>query len=133
MGMILSLAIAFVITPWLALKLMKPSKGHEENALEHAEAVIAHAESATVKWLKPKFTKLFRPFLQEEHGTRNRFLLAMLVFVLIAFSVALPVIGSVVLKMLPFDNKSEFQVVLEMPSDTRVEKTAQVLREMSLY
>ncbi len=133
MGMILSLAIAFVITPWLSLLLMKPSKVHKETALEHAEAVIAHAESATVKWLKPKFTKLFGPFLSDEHGSRNRILLALLVFLMIAFSVALPVVGSVILKMLPFDNKSEFQVVLDMPSDTRVEKTAQVLREMGQY
>jgi multidrug efflux pump subunit AcrB len=50
--------------------------------------------------------------------------------VMIAMSAALPAVGLVVLKMLPFDNKSEFQVVLDMPSDTRVEKTAQVLQEM---
>jgi multidrug efflux pump subunit AcrB len=43
----------------------------------------------------------------------------------------LPVIGLVILKMLPFDNKSEFQVILDMPAGTRVEKTDAVLREMS--
>ena len=135
MGMILSLAIAFVITPWLSLKMMKHTKAHdsEESVLAHAESVIAHTESAALKWLKPKFTKLFRPFLSDEHGSRNRILLALMVVIMIGLSTALPAIGSVILKMLPFDNKSEFQVVLDMPSDTRVEKTAQVLREMGQY
>ena len=133
MGMILSLAIAFIITPWLSLKMMKHTHAHEDSALGHAESVIAHTESKALKWLKPKFTKLFRPFLNDEHGGRNRILLGLLVVIMIAISTALPVIGSVILKMLPFDNKSEFQVVLDMPSDTRVEKTAQVLREMGQY
>jgi multidrug efflux pump subunit AcrB len=133
MGMILSLAIAFIITPWLSLKMMKHSHVNEDSALAHAESAIAHVESATLKWLKPKFTKLFRPFLNDEHGSRNRILLALMVVIMIALSTALPVIGAVILKMLPFDNKSEFQVVLDMPSDTRVEKTAQVLREMGQY
>ena len=128
MGMILSLAIAFVITPWLSLKLMKHS-----SEPEHADSAPAHADSATLKWLKPKFTKLFRPFLSDELGARNRKLLTLLVLVMIAMSAALPAVGLVVLKMLPFDNKSEFQVVLDMPSDTRVEKTAQVLQEMGKY
>jgi multidrug efflux pump subunit AcrB len=128
MGMILSLAIAFVITPWLSLKLMKHSSSHGDT-----EIGSAHTESATLRWLKPKFTILFRPFLSDEHGSRNRKLLTLLVLGLIGLSAALPVIGLVVLKMLPFDNKSEFQVVLDMPSDTRVGKTAQVLREMGQY
>ena len=133
MGMILSLAIAFVITPWLSLKLMKHKSTHEDTALAHVDTAIEHAESAAHKWLKPKFQKLFRPFLSDQHGGRNRKLLGLLVMGMIAVSVALPVVGMVVLKMLPFDNKSEFQVVLDMPSDTRVEKTAQVLREMGQY
>ena len=135
MGMILSLAIAFVITPWLSLKFMKHSNAHQhdESALAHAESAIAHAESATIKWLKPKFKTLFNPFLNDESGSRNRRLLTFMVVVMIGLSAALPVIGMVVLKMLPFDNKSEFQVILDMPSDTRVEKTAQVLREMGAY
>ncbi len=135
MGMILSLAIAFVITPWLSLKLMKHKGAHAGtgHAVAQVDTAIEHAESAALKWLKPKFQKIFRPFLNDEHGSRNRKLLALMVMGLIAMSVALPVVGLVVLKMLPFDNKSEFQVVLDMPSDTRVEKTAQVLREMGQY
>lgn len=133
MGMLLSLAIAFVITPWLALKLMKHTNTHADSTLAHVDAVIEHAESAAIQWLKPTFQKIFRPFLSEDKGGRNRKLLAVTVVSMIAGSVALPVVGMVVLKMLPFDNKSEFQVVLDMPSDTRVEKTDEVLREMARY
>jgi len=133
MGMILSLAIAFVITPWLALKLMKHTGTDADTTLAHVDTAIEHAESAALKWLKPKFQKIFRPFLSDEHGSRNRKLLTLMVMAMIAGSVALPAVGLVVLKMLPFDNKSEFQVVLDMPSDTRVEKTAAVLREMGQY
>jgi len=83
--------------------------------------------------VKTKISETIRPFLNDQHGGRNRKLLGLLVMGMIAMSVALPVMGLVVLKMLPFDNKSEFQVVLDMPSDTRVEKTTQVLREMGQY
>ena len=55
------------------------------------------------------------------------------VALLIAVSVALPVVGLVQLKMLPFDNKSEFQVVVDMPAGTPLEKTAAVLNELGGY
>ena len=52
---------------------------------------------------------------------------------LIGVSVLLPVLGLVQLKMLPFDNKSEFQVVVDMPAGTPVEITAAALREMGAH
>jgi multidrug efflux pump subunit AcrB len=55
------------------------------------------------------------------------------VFALIGASVALPVVQLVVMKMLPFDNKSEFQVVLDMPVGTPVEDTARVLNEIGAH
>ena len=135
MGMILSLAVAFVITPWLALKLLKHHEPHShmEEALDKVDSAIEHVETAAQKWLKPKFQKIFNPFLRDDHGSRNRKLLAVVILGLIGMSVGLLAVGLVVLKMLPFDNKSEFQVVLNMPSDTRVEKTAAVLEEMGQY
>jgi multidrug efflux pump subunit AcrB len=53
--------------------------------------------------------------------------------VLIVISLVLPAAGLVVLKMLPFDNKSEFQVIVDMPAGTPVEKTAAVLHELGAY
>ena len=75
----------------------------------------------------------FRPFLDDARGTRNRRLLGLGVAVLIALSLLLPATGLVVLKMLPFDNKSEFQVVVDMPAGTPLEQTAAVLRELGAY
>ncbi|MEN9490508.1 MAG: hypothetical protein RJA63_957 [Pseudomonadota bacterium] len=121
MGMLLSLAIAFVVTPWLARLWLK-------------DDAHAHAEGEGIAGRLERFSeRLFTPFLDDERGGRNRLKLWLGVLLLIVFSVALPVVQLVVLKMLPFDNKSEFQVVLDMPSDSPLERTAAALREMSAY
>ncbi len=124
MGMLLSLAIAFVVTPWLARLWMNHTPG------AHA-AGAAHGGLAAK--LGPLFERVFAPLLDERAGGRNRKLLGAGVAGLIALSVALPVFGLVVLKMLPFDNKSEFQVIVDMPAGTPVEKTAAVLRELGAH
>jgi multidrug efflux pump subunit AcrB len=125
MGMLLSLAIAFVVTPWLARIWMKALPAGD--AAEHAQP---HGLSAR---LAPLFEAVFRPLLDERRGARNRLLLGLGVFVLIGLSVLLPVLGLVQLKMLPFDNKSEFQVVVDMPAGTPLEKTAAVLHELGAH
>ena len=124
MGMLLSLAVAFVVTPWLARIWMKALPAQQGG---HAQP---HGLSAR---LAPLFDRIFRPLLDEARGARNRALLGLGVLALIAVSVALPVLGWVQLKMLPFDNKSEFQVVLDMPAGTPLERTAAVLRELSAH
>ena len=118
MGMLLSLAIAFAITPWMS-RIWLPR-----------ENVHTHSGFNFSKWLTPKFQIIFTPLLSEQNGKRNRRRLGMGVLGAIIISIALPLTGLVVLKMLPFDNKSEFQVILDMPADSRVEQTAVVLKEM---
>ncbi len=125
MGMLLSLAIAFVVTPWLARLWMKAT-GHTSTG-SHA---AGHGLAAQ---LTPLFERVFRPLLDSKRGGRNRKLLALGVASLIALSVLLPVLGLVQLKMLPFDNKSEFQVVVDMPAGTPVEQTAAVMHELGAY
>ena len=123
MGMLLSLAIAFVVTPWLARIWMKPS-----------HAADAHAAPAGLAAkLGPLFERVFEPLLHNEQGARNRKLLGLGIASLIAFSLVLPATGLVLLKMLPFDNKSEFQVVVDMPAGTPVEETAAVMRELGAH
>ncbi|WP_353140059.1 efflux RND transporter permease subunit [Limnohabitans sp.] len=122
MGMLLSLAVAFVVTPWLARIWMKPSP-----ADGHGHADI----SAFKKWLARFFQAVFRPFLSDTSG--YRWSLGVAVLGAIVVSVALPVAGLVALKMLPFDNKSEFQVVVDMPAGTRVEETQKVLRTLGAH
>jgi multidrug efflux pump subunit AcrB len=122
MGMLLSLAIAFSVTPWLARRWMKPvaSAGHA-------------GRGRFALWLDRVFERVFTPLLDDRTGPRNRGLLGAGVAVLIAISLALPAAGLVILKMLPFDNKSEFQVVVDMPAGTPLERTAGVLRELGAF
>ena len=113
MGMLISLAIAFVVTPWLALRLLR------------GQAVHAHGDR-----LERVSARLLGPFVTSARAARNRKWLAWLVLGLIAVSLSLAGLRLVVLKMLPFDNKSEFQVVLDMPAGTPVEMTAAALHEL---
>ncbi|HZX30589.1 MAG TPA: efflux RND transporter permease subunit, partial [Rhodocyclaceae bacterium] len=118
MGMAISLAVAFVVTPWLAAKLL--GKGH----------AAAHGPSKLDEKLDATFRRLLMPFLDEAKGRANRIKLGIAVVALILGSVSLAVVQLVVLKMLPFDNKSEFQVILDMPVGTPVEETSRVLHEI---
>jgi multidrug efflux pump subunit AcrB len=119
MGMAISLAVAFVVTPWLALKLMKSSGGGHEHQPSKLDAKLDNT-----------FRKLLTPFLDPVKGATMRFKLAIGVVLLILGSVSLAYFQLVVLKMLPFDNKSEFQIIVDMPVGTPLEETARVLREI---
>jgi multidrug efflux pump subunit AcrB len=119
MGMLLSLAIAFTVTPWLALRL-----------LPAAHAVPSSGDKLAGR-LAAFFQRVMTPFLNAERGRRNRMKLWGAIGVAILLSVLLVPLKAVVLKMLPFDNKSEFQVVVDMPTGTPVEDTAALLRELS--
>ncbi len=123
MGMLLSLAIAFVVTPWLARIWMKSSHAGDAHA----------APAGLAAKLGPLFERVFEPLLHTEQGVRNRKLLGLGIAGLIALSLVLPATGLVLLKMLPFDNKSEFQVVVDMPAGTPVEETAAVMRELGAH
>ncbi|MEO8754853.1 MAG: efflux RND transporter permease subunit, partial [Casimicrobiaceae bacterium] len=143
MGMLLSLAIAFVVTPWLSRLWLKAPHavadaevppGCPKAAQRRAASFggITHPKGLGGR-LAPVFTRIFRPLLDDTRGKRNRMLLGAGVGMLIAVSLVLPAVGLVQLKMLPFDNKSEFQVVVDMPAGTPVEQTAAVLRELGHY
>ncbi|MBS1144793.1 MAG: efflux transporter permease subunit [Proteobacteria bacterium] len=120
MGMAISLAVAFVVTPWLAARMMKT----------HGNAHGSHQPSKLDAKLDSTFRKLLTPFLDPIKGGAMRVKLAIAVVLLILGSVSLAYFQLVVLKMLPFDNKSEFQVILDMPVGTPVEETARVLHEI---
>ncbi|MBB2484158.1 efflux RND transporter permease subunit [Mitsuaria sp. WAJ17] len=125
MGMLLSLAIAFVVTPWLArlwMKALPADHPADPDALQGLSAKLA-----------PLFTRLFTPLLDAQRGARSRRLLGLGIAGLIALSLALPAGGLVMLKMLPFDNKSELQLVVDMPAGTPVEQTAAVMHELGAY
>jgi len=121
MGMLLSLAIAFVVTPWLALRLLA----------NHSHSHAPASADKLSQRLSAFFTRVMTPFLRGAGGKGHRRLLWLGILAAIVLSVALVPLKAVVMKMLPFDNKSEFQVVVDMPTGTAVERTAAVLRELA--
>lgn len=121
LGMALSLAIAFTVTPWLALKLMRSHDASHDHAGE---------PKGLAAKLQTFFARVLTPFLD---SARKRWMLLGGILVALMLSVGLTLVQWVVLKMLPFDNKSEFQVVVEMPAGTPLESTASALHEMGAF
>ena len=121
-GMLISLAVAFVVTPWMSNVVLAKANFHHE----------AHAATADSREYK-LFERTVGPFLRGREGSKSRWGMFAVIMVLIAFSVALVPLKAVVLKMLPFDNKSEFQVVVDMPEGSSVEQTARVMSELGDY
>jgi len=120
-GMLLSLAVALTVTPWLSLKLLA----------RHVPAEGGHGDSALVGKLRGGFERVLRPFLHADHGrSRRRRLFAGIGLAVVA-AAGLAVVQLVVLKMLPFDNKSEFQVVVDLPEGTPLERTNALLLELA--
>ncbi len=123
-GMLISLAVAFIFTPWLYRKLFAPLYKNGVNH-EHTEN-----EDAGNRFT-PFFTKIMTPFLGKESGKKARLWLLGGIMGLIVMSIGLVVVKAVMLKMLPFDNKSEFQVMVDMPEGTPLETTQQVLQALA--
>jgi multidrug efflux pump subunit AcrB len=134
LGMIISLAIAFTVTPWLALKLLhRHELGPRLRGGDETLSPPSSRGSSLDAKLERLFTRLLAPFVVHERAPRNRRRLGLAVLVLIALSVGLAGVKLVVLKMLPFDNKSEFQVVVDLPAGTPVEVTAAALHELGAH
>jgi multidrug efflux pump subunit AcrB len=119
MGMLISLAVAFIITPWLVLRFA---------GAHHAE-VKDERDTAITRFFRDRLG----PFLNREHGKPARRKLWLAILGGLLFAVSLGVVKLVILKMLPFDNKSEFQIVVDMPTGTALEQTGAVLREIGGY
>jgi multidrug efflux pump subunit AcrB len=122
-GMVLSQIVAFVLAPWLAVRLLRhddtdgAGSGHRESSAEGINPRLHRL-----------FSSVFTPFLGDNR--RRRWQLAGGVIGLTLLVALLPVFQAVVLKMLPFDDKSELQVVVDMPEHTPMEETMRVLLEM---
>lgn len=169
-GMLLSLAVALIVTPWLSLKLLSRheaprvppgppelepsdapnlsgSSGATDEGRGRAEALVGQGPpyagtgakaigdghgSGIAERLHGLFERLLRPFLHRERGARRRLWLFAGIVGAVLLSAGLAVVQLVVLKMLPFDNKSEFQVVVDLPEGSTVERTNALLQELAL-
>jgi multidrug efflux pump subunit AcrB len=115
-AMLFSLMVAFVVSPWAAMRLLGKHLGG---------AKILEPEHEN--WRTRLYRRVMTPLIE---STRNRILFFIAVIGLLLVSVVLVPIGLVRVKMLPFDNKSEFQVVINMPDGTPLEQTARVTQAL---
>ncbi len=126
-AMLFSLAIAFSITPWAAIRVLR-RRFTCETKLSEAEHSAETFEEAPSDWSTRIYHRVMDPLL-DHPAWRWAFLGSIMALLLGA--VALVALGAVKVKMLPFDNKSEMQIVVDTPEGTTLEKTAQVAIEMA--
>ena len=119
LAMLMSLFIAFTVTPWATYHLLKHEYGKEEKPFVLEET-----------WIYRNYTRILTPLLESR---RKSYLFLLAVVVLLVISVALPVLNLVPLKMLPFDNKSDFLVVANQPNDTPLVGTQEALQDFGRY
>ncbi|WP_299363603.1 efflux RND transporter permease subunit [Winogradskyella sp.] len=124
-AMLLSLFVALTITPYLGYLFLR-EKDKKENK-PHEVDEVKQMESSFVYKI---YNKLERPLI--ENRTKRWVFLGITVLLLIG-SLAMFFTKSVAVKMLPFDNKNEFQVVIDMPEGTTLERTLAVTKEIAQY
>ncbi|MGE3512984.1 MAG: efflux RND transporter permease subunit, partial [Vicinamibacterales bacterium] len=107
-AMVFSLLVAFIVTPWAAVRLLRSTGGHHDDPEDRLTAI---------------YRRVMRPLIERP---THRFGFLAAVAVLLLAAVAFVPTGFVSVKMLPFDNKSELQVVVRMPEQTPLEHTAYV-------
>ena len=117
-AMLFSLFIAFVVSPWLSYKLL----ANKQAARKESQRVAPR--------YRQLYEKLLRPFLDNR---KKRHLVFGLTLMVLAAALLLFPLKAVMVKMLPFDNKSELQLIVDMPKGTTLEQTAQVVRQMGEY
>ncbi len=123
-AMVISMFIAFTITPWAAIHILRKGCGPEECAIDE-NVDTDHAQDDF-------FTRLYHRFMEPllAHTSWRLLFFSVIIFLLLA-SCSMVYFRMVKVKMLPFDNKSEFQIILNMPEGSTLEHTARVAQEMA--
>ena len=147
-AMAFSLAIAFIVTPWAAIRILrwggkyrttesesKPKESEETSKAESSHTPTPsspHTPAPASAHEEDFFTRLYRrmmgPLIARARW-RWTFLVGITALLLAAMGTVVG--GWVKVKMLPFDNKSEFQIILNMPEGSALERTAQAAREIA--
>ena len=119
-AMMLSLFVALTVTPYLGYHLLqeKDDQAHKEE------------EGLETSMIYKIYKKIEQPLLDD---SRKRWTMLGVTVALLLGSVLMFFTKSVAVKMLPFDNKNEFQVVVDMPEGTTLERTAAVTKEVAQY
>jgi multidrug efflux pump subunit AcrB len=128
-AMLFSLVIAFTVTPWAAIRVLRRHCSPAECVVTEDGPIAANSQDHAPEDF---FTRLYHRVMDPLLGSgfwRTLFFLV-IVFLLLG-SFAMVYFGLVKVKMLPFDNKSEFQLILNMPEGSSLENTTRVAREMA--
>ena len=121
-AMVFSLLIAFTVTPWAAIRIL-----HKPGATAADEG--GHdPDHAPDDWFTRLYHRIMDPLLAHARWRLGFF--AVIVLLLVG-ACSMVVLGGVKVKMLPFDNKSEFQIILDLPEGSTLEQTARVAAEMA--
>ena len=112
-----STLVAFLVTPWLAYKLLRRTPGASDYDVRRT-------------LLYRGYSRVLRPLLR---GTAGAWLFLSAVALVFLLALSLPALRLVPLKLLPYDNKNEFQLVVDMPEGTTLERTAAVTRAFAEY
>ncbi|HTM39510.1 MAG TPA: efflux RND transporter permease subunit [Terriglobales bacterium] len=118
-AMVFSLIVAFVVSPWAALRLLRHYAGQDGHALHEREG-----------WTTHLYRRLMSPLIA---NARHRWFFLGGVLVLLMAAAAFVPLKWVKVKMLPFDNKSEFQVIIDLPDGTTLEQTANAAQALGRY
>jgi multidrug efflux pump subunit AcrB len=113
-AMLFSLIVAFIVTPWASLRLL------------HRAAPQADAREQE-SWSTRFYRRVMTPIINQP---RRRYGFLVGVVTLLFLAILLFPLKAVIVKMLPFDNKSEFQIVIDTPEGTTLEETAALTREI---
>lgn len=119
-AMMFSLLVAFTITPYLAYYILNFRDSHSN------DAPFVVQESLLYKI----YNKVSRPFLESPF---KRWTMLIVISLVLLATMSMFYFKAVSVKMLPFDNKSEFQIVIDMPEGSSLERTAVVTKEIAAY
>ena len=131
-AMFFSLVIAFIVTPWASIRVLRWGKKYSR--LTEGAPSVREAGAGESHFVHEEdfFTRIYRRVMGPLIAERKwRFVFLASIVALLLGAMALMGIGWVKVKMLPFDNKSEFQIILNLPEGTALETTAQCAREMA--
>ncbi len=121
-AMLLSLFVALTITPYLGVLFLREREKTSAKKKEH--------KALEDTWIYRIYERLERPLIESK---KKRWLFLGITFIMLLGSVGLFFTKSVAVKMLPFDNKNEFQVVIDMPEGSTLERTAAVAGEIGQF
>ncbi len=112
---IFSTIAALTIVPWMAYKMLKHLKQNHQGVV-----LATHSYDVTPLWIKNNYRKILLPFL---NSRKWRYSLLVGIIVLLMMCGLIVLFGGVPLKLLPFDNKNELQLVINMPEGSTLEQT----------